>query len=506
MALTSTVTQLQAEPEILAAVDLGSNSFHMIIARVTDGQLVVIDKLRETVRLASGLDDEKRLSSESIKRALECLGRFAQRLRGFSPGSVRAVGTNTLRLARNGEQFRRQAELALGHPVEVIAGREEARLVYLGVAHALARDQGRRLVVDIGGGSTEFIIGEQFETLHRESLYMGCVSSSREFFGDGRIDKKRMKRAELAARMELETIEERFGSHAWGEAAGSSGTIKAVAAVVHAAGWCEHGITADALSRLRRALIDGGDVRALSLPALRDDRKTVLPGGVAILSAAFEALRIKRMDVSMMALREGLLYDLLRRMRHEDVRERTVSRMRELHHVDQAQAERVKYTSLALFDEAAAAWGIGEEEYRKMLAWAASLHEIGLTVSHNQYHKHGGYLLEHADLAGFSRQEQALLASLVRGHRRKFPLAVFDALGATKRDAARELCVFLRLAVALHRGRHADTQPRLRLTAAKRSLQLSFPDHWLDAHPLTHADLAEEADFLRDAGFELSIK
>ena len=498
-------TGAAAVPEQLAAIDLGSNSFHLVIGKVVDGHLDVVDRLREPVRLAAGLDDHKRLTRESMETALACLGRFAQRLRGMPPHAVRAVGTNTLRSARNGEAFRREAERALGHPIEVIAGREEARLIYLGVAHALAGNGERRLVIDIGGGSTECIIGTGFTPVHRESLYMGCVSISRRFFPEGRIDKHSMKRAVLAARVELEPIERQYRDAGWGSAVGCSGTIRAIAAIARAAGWCQHGVDRSALRRLRRALVRARHVDAVSLGELRDDRRPVLPGGVAVLSAALDALDIVHLQVSEMALREGLLFDLIGRIRHEDVRDATVGRRIERYRIDAAQGERVATAALALHRQVAAAWGLRDEDAEQLLGWAARLHEAGLFVSHNQYHKHGAYLLANGDMSGFSRQAQSMLSVLVRGHRRKFPSAVFEQLAPAQSRRARRLCVLLRLAVVLNRSRADDVLPGVAALAKGEALSVAFPPGWLDEHPLTRADLEHEQAYLAGAGIRLQF-
>ena len=490
-------------PEQLAAIDLGSNSFHLVIGNVVDGHLDVVDRLREPVRLAAGLDDHKRLRRDAIEPALACLGRFAQRLRGMPPHAVRAVGTNTLRSARNGESFRREAQRVLGHSIEVIAGREEARLIYLGVAHALAGNGERRLVIDIGGGSTECIIGSGFTAVHRESLYMGCVSVSQRFFPEGRIDKHSMKRAVLAARVEFEPIERQYRDSGWGSAVGSSGTIRAIAAIARAAGWCEHGVDHGALRRLRRALVRARHVDALRLRELRDDRRAVLPGGVAVLSAALEALDIEHLHVSEMALREGLLFDLIGRIRHEDVRDATVERRIGRYRIDAAQGERVATAAGALHRQVAAAWGLEGEDAEQLLGWAARLHEAGLFVSHNQYHKHGAYLLGNGDMSGFSRQAQSMLASLVRGHRRKFPSSVFQQLIPEEARRARRLCVLLRIAVVLNRSRADNFLPGVAALAKGEALSLAFPPGWLDAHPLTRADLEQEQAYLAAAGIGL---
>ncbi len=494
-----------AAASTVAAVDLGSNSFHLIVARNIDGQLHVLDRLREMVQLAAGLDARNRLSAEAQANALACLERFGQRLRGMEPGSVRAVGTNTLRRARNGRQFLAAAQRALGHPIEVISGQEEARLIYLGVAHSRADDQGRRLVMDIGGGSTELIIGERFEPLHMESLYMGCVSMSRAHFPDGVLRMRNFRQALTAARLELQPVEAYFRRIGWEVSTGASGTIRAVASVVRAASSSADDITLPALHKIRDALLAAGHTDRLQLPGLSAERVPVFPGGFVILLAAFEALGIERMGVAEGALREGLLYDLHGRIQHEDVRERTIQALTARYHLDLEQAARVEATACDLLAQSEAAWGLGDEAAHD-LTWAARLHEIGLTIAHNHYHKHGAYLVENSDLPGFSRQEQELIAALIRGHRRKVPLAVFKALGDGRGEIAIKLCVLLRIAALLHRSRVAVQIPPIRLVAGKKSLSLEFPEGWLDQHPLTRADLECEAGFLTAAKFRLQFR
>lgn len=490
-------------PDTIAAVDLGSNSFHMIVAHRDNGEFKIVDRLREPVRLAGGLDAKQRLSEEAQSRALACLERFGQRVRSLAPGSVRAVGTNTLRKARNGAAFIAKAQAALGHPIEIIAGVEEARVIYLGVANSLADSGGRRLVVDIGGGSTELVVGEGFEALHLESLYMGCVGMSRLYFPDGRIKKEAMRSAELAAALELQPVEEGFRSLGWKSVTGASGTIRAVRDVVVQAGWSESGITPESLQRLRTALLESGDVGSLKLKGLADDRRPVFPGGVAILIAVFQSLGIERMLVADGALREGLLYDLLGRIRHEDVRERAVDALAARFHVDTSHGRQVEHTVRELLDQVAGAWLPRDEGLEQMLAWAARLHEIGLVIAHSQYHKHGAYLLANSDLPGFSRRDQALLAILVRSHRRKLPLPDLGMVPESLRQNAVRLCVLLRLAVLLHRSRSQVRLPAVVLTVAKSGLHVGFPAGWLDAHPLTRADLEVEAGYLKAARFKL---
>ncbi|MFO0728361.1 MAG: exopolyphosphatase [Myxococcota bacterium] len=487
----------------LAGIDLGSNSFHMIVARVVQGQLHVVDRLRERVQLGAGLDRDRHLTGEAERRAISCLERFGQRLRDLPAANIRAVGTNTLRQAKNARDFLERAEAALGHPIEVISGREEARLVYLGVAYDLSDDSGRRLVVDIGGGSTECILGERFEPLETDSLYMGCVSYSLRFFPDGRIKRDDFKDAEIAARVELQTIERRYRSLGWDHAIGSSGTVVAIDQVLRAQG--DDAITPRGLKRLKKAMLQAEHTSKLDFPGLPSDRANVFPGGVAILSAVFDAFGLESMSAATGALREGLLYDLLGRFRHEDVRDQTIRRFVANHHVDVEQAARVERTALQFLEQVEKTWELGEDVCRRFLSWAARLHEIGLSVAHSGYHKHGAYLIEHADMPGFSRDDQLLLATLVLSHRRKFSREMFRRLPSGLGKTALRLAALLRLAVCLNRSRGAAQVPRARLWARGGVLQVAFPTQFLEEYSLVAVDLKEEVGRFDGAGLTLEL-
>lgn len=494
-----------SKTQVVAGVDLGSHSFHMIVVRVDEtGRFHVLDKLRERVRLAAGLTTERTLSADAQERAIESLRRMGQRLRGLPPGAVRAVGTNTLRQSKDA-QFLERAQEALGHPIEIISGMEEARLIYLGVSHSLAASGERRLVVDIGGGSTECIIGEQFEPIEADSLYMGCVSYTMRYFGDGRITKEAFQRAEMAARIELEPIVERFKEVGWQSVVGSSGTVIAARKVIEANGWSEAGITDKGLRRLRKALTSQGKIDKLALAGLEADRAIVFPGGVAILKAIFDMLEIEQMQTARGALREGLIYDLLGRIRHEDVRDKTIRALAKHYSLDRAQSKRVRRTALDFFDQGRAALQIANEEARQFVEWAAVIHEIGLAISYAGYHKHGAYLIENLEMPGFSRNGRAVLAAIVRSHRRKLTRDLFERVRPQFREEVLRLALLFRLAVKLNRSRSADLLPDVKLDAAPGRIHLSFPDDWLDAHPLTRADLAEEVEAFRAVGFELSF-
>lgn len=489
--------------EKYAAIDLGSNSFHMIVCRYINDELIIEDRLREMVRLGAGLDDKRRLLPETQERALACLQRFGQRLRDIPPDNIRVVGTNTLRSAKKIKRFLTDAEQALTLPIEVISGVEEARLIYLGVAHGIGGDEQRRLVMDIGGGSTELIVGNGFKPKYMHSLYMGCVSITQRFFGDGHITSKALKHSEIAARMELAPVETIYRKLGWEKAIGASGSIRAIRAVVRENGWSEEGITLDSLKKLRDALLAAGHIDKLKLKGLTAERALVFPGGVQILLATFKALGIDRMHVSDSALREGLIYELLGRTHHHDVRHTAIQSLSQRYHVDEAQAAQVARTACECAEKVAKAWNLNRNEACQWLTWAAQLHEIGLDIAHSQYHKHGAYVVEHADLAGFSRQEQLVLATLIYNHRRKFTQSHFTRLAEYRECSTRYWTILLRLAVLLHRSRGTDALPDFKLIADKKKLKIQFPETWLEAHQLTYTDLEQETQHLATADFIL---
>jgi exopolyphosphatase/guanosine-5'-triphosphate,3'-diphosphate pyrophosphatase len=491
--------------DVLAAVDLGSNSFHMKIARAYEGELQVLDRMREMVHLGAGLDEDGNLTRDAQQRALDCLARFGERLRAMPSRSVRAVGTNTLRNARNAKEFIAAAERALGHPVKIIAGKEEARLIYLGVAHTLADNGQKRLVVDIGGGSTELIIGEHGTPTHTISLEMGCVSFSRKFFSDGQVTAKRWQRARDAAAQALQQAEAEFRAAAWEHAVGASGTIRAVDSIVRLAGWCNDGISNEALSKLVDAVLKQSDVSRLKSLGLNAERAPVFPGGLAILVAVFDALHVKHMRVSDGALREGLLFDMLGWPPDEDTCSSSVAALAARFHVDLAQSQRVQHTALQLLDQIAESWELRDPLKNKFLAWAAQLHEIGLDIASNQHHKHGAYIAENADLDGFTLFEQKLLGILIRAQRGRIPGNMLKELPPAHAQTLLRLAVPLRLAVLLHRDRAAEPLPRVALAASKSALKLQLPKNWLAARPLLRADLAQEIAYLDEADLKLEL-
>lgn len=491
-------------PSSVAAVDLGSNSFHMVVARLTEEAISVVDRRRESVRLAAGLDDRGRLDREASERALDCLSRFGQRLRHMPAGTVRVVGTNTLRKASRSERFLEKAAECLGHPVEVISGIEEARLIYHGVAASLA-GQGRRLVLDIGGGSTEAIVGEGVEPRRMESLFIGCVGMSRRHFVGAKVKKKAWHKAELEAMQEFEPIAERYRGLGWDEAVGSSGTARAAARVIEAAGWGT-GITLEGLEKIKDHLLSTGSSTASRLEGLSAERAPVFAGGVVVLIAAFRSLGIERMRVAPGALREGVLEDLIGRLQRRDRRPRSVQALARRYHVDTAQAKRVAETARRLLVGVATAWRIEGEGPERLLSWAAELHEIGLDIAHVGYQRHGAYVISNANIYGFSVQEQRVMAALVLCHRRKVRPSAFDRLHRESRRLAKRLTLLLRVAVALHRDRRPKGLLPIEVVAKKKALVLRFPAGWLDDRPLTRADLQEASKFPDVIGVRLEIE
>lgn len=493
------------ESDLVAAIDLGSNSFHMIVARLERGQLHIMDRMRERVRLGSGLDDRHRISADAQTRALECLERFGERLRDMPPERVRAVGTNTLRKAKNGGPFLERAHRALGHPIEVIAGREEARLIYLGVIQTMPKTVVQRLVIDIGGGSTECVIGERHEIVEADSLYMGCVSFSERYFPDGVLTAERFEAARLAAKLELQSIGHRYRALGWELACGCSGTVHAVKKIARQNGWSPGEITPRVLRKLERALVSAGHVDQADIPGLVEDRRAVIPGGVAILGALVQTFELEEIVPAPGALREGALYDLVGRIRDEDVRDRTIRWFCQRYGVDTTQAARVERTALQLLHQVVPAWDLDLEYARRVLSWASHLFEIGLSISHTGYHKHSAYVVAHADMAGFSRDDQAILAAVIQGHRRKVRPETYQPIPPDHEEHVLYYTLLFRLAVLLNRSRTDEPTPAFEVIVTPTSLTLTLPPGWLDAHPLSREDLHQQIERFDRVGVALKI-
>lgn len=455
------------------------------------------------VRLAAGIDANGDLDAESQARALHCLARFGERLRDIPSGRVRVVGTNTLRLARRPGEFLAACRAALGHPVEIISGIEEARLVYMGVSRSMPSVDGGTLVIDIGGGSTEVVLGDGYEPKRMESLFMGCVGFSRRFFAGDKFTAKRFERAKVAAALELAPVQAGFLRLAFERALGSSGTARAIAGVAAELGLNEGVVTPAGVAEIERRMVEAGRLNKLSLPGLSAERAPVFAGGLAIMASVLEELRIERMEIAEGALREGVLYDLLGRLSDEDSRELTVMSLMSRYHVDAEQARRVAASSCALFDQVAERWKLDGNGNRALLRWAALLHEVGLDIAHAKYHQHGAYLIQNGDLPGFIPEEQARLAALVGTHRRKLVPEQMQDIPEAARRGCFYLSVLLRLGVLLNRNRFDEDVPQVSAKPRRKSIELHFPPGWLKAHPLTEADLVQERHYLANMGFDL---
>jgi exopolyphosphatase/guanosine-5'-triphosphate,3'-diphosphate pyrophosphatase len=484
----------------LAAVDLGSNSFRLQMGRAHGRHIELQGYWKETVRLAAGVGADQRISRKAIDTACECLARMNERLRGLPPEQVRAVGTQTLREAPNSDEFLLEAQHALGYPIDIISGREEARLTFEGCMHSAPPSREPRLVVDIGGASTELIVGTGFEASAAESFKVGCVNTTLRFFGDGALDRAGFRNAQVAAAAEIEEAVNVFSRAHWSEAFGASGTVGAAAELIRQVDWGDGTvITGEMLLNLRQFLIEYGEIRRLKLPGIKPERAQVLAGGIAVLSAVFETLGITELVPARGGLRLGLLYDLLGRRERRDLRDATVARLQKRFDVDRAQALQVARIARELHD--ALDPQAGEEEVKR-LAWAAALHEVGFAISHNDHHKHGAYLVGNADLAGFSTTDQRRIATLVlaqRGNLRK----VADALTDPARVAK---ILALRLAVILCHARRPNPMPKWTLRPARAGFDLRLDGEWLARHPLTQFLLDEEAAQWEKVGRRLAVR
>ena len=494
------------DEELLAAIDMGSNSFHLAIARVDHGEVKKVASMSEKVQLAAGLDENKNLTEAAQQRGLACLARFVGRLSSVQSNRLRIVATNALRQAKNGHEFIQKAAEILPKPIEIIAGREEARLIYLGVSHTMA-NSGRRLVIDIGGGSTELIIGEEFEPIHTESVQMGCVAFTKAYFAEGEISAKAFDKALTAARKEMSGLVNTYKSAGWDTVVGSSGTIKACRQIAVNMGWSDdqENLTREGLEKLKDKLLKYKHVEEIEFDGLKEDRRAVLPAGVAILYAVFELLNIDKLVYSDGALREGVMYDLLGRFQHEDVRDRSVHALMGRYGADPKQAERVVETAQKLFDSVAESLKMNSDD-SDLLRRAAYLHEIGLAISHSGYHRHGAYLLQHSDIPGFSQIDQNYLSHLVAHHRRKLRSEAKTDVQKVGGIKLVHLSLLLRLAILLNHSRSDEMLPAIELTIEnEQQWQLSVSGdskQW----PLLVADLHDEQVQFKNWDIVLNIQ
>lgn len=488
----------------IAAIDLGSNSFHMVVAEEEQGQLVILDRIREMVRLAEGLESSGELDAEVEQRALDCLSRFGQRIRTLNAQNVSTVGTNTLRRIKNSDDFIFQAEQALGFPIEIISGYEEARLVYQGVAHTLEQDQQSKLIVDIGGGSTEVVIGEGFTPQLLNSLEMGCVMMTQKFFADGKIKAKRLQEARVFVLQRMKAINYTYKRLGWESVIGSSGSIKSISSVIREMKLQKNdGINRESLTKLVAICSDYKKIKKLDLPGLSEKRLPVFLGGLIVLAGVFEALGIEHMHVSEGALREGLLYDMVGRRQNKDIRNESINALSIRFNTDIKHAQRVEVTAFSLFQQLKDDWFEDVQNSANLLLWACELHEIGRNISHAFFQRHSAYIIENADLAGFSRHEQCRLSVIVKLHRGKFVKENMSEAHKDQRLLLIHLAIVLRLSVIFHRSRTEKELPEIRISISEKELILKLPERWLNEHPLTINDLDQEAEYLSVLGLKL---
>ncbi len=496
------------KPQEFAAIDLGSNSFHMVIARVVDGAMQVLGRLKQRVHLADGLDSQNRLSEEAMERGLSCLALFAERLQGFSASNVTIVGTHTLRIAVNAEEFLQRAAEVIPYPIEVISGNEEARLIFMGVEHTQP-EKGRKLVIDIGGGSTELVIGEDFEPQLVESRRMGCVSFANLYFPKGEITPEYFRRARLSAAQKLETMAWQYRLHGWQYALGASGSIKAACEVLLAMGEKEKLITPETLEMLVTEVLKHKSFNALSLPGLSEERKAVFVPGLAILCGVFDALAIRELRLSDGALREGVLYEMEGRFRHQDIRSRTAQSLANHYAIDSDQARRVLETTEQLYLQ----WldqnqKQANPQLSALLKWAALLHEVGLTINHSGMQRHSAYILQNSNMPGFNQDQQMLLATLVRYHRKAVKQDEMPRFTLFKKKQFLPMVFLLRLGTLLNNQRQATTKPdSLKLSTNDGEWTLTFPAGFLSQNTLVQLDLEREQAYWNDVtGWKLTLE
>ncbi|HGO5854199.1 TPA: exopolyphosphatase [Mannheimia haemolytica] len=480
-------------PREFAAIDLGSNSFHMIVARIVNGSIQVLSRIKRRVRLAEGLDENRVLSQEAIARGVDCLSLFAKRLQGFSAENVKVVGTYTLRRAINNQDFLEQAKAVFPYPISIISGQEEARLIYSGVSHTQP-ETGKKLVVDIGGGSTEITIGENFNPIRAESRHMGCVSFAKRFFPQGKLTIELFDNAYQLAMEKIEDLMWEYQELGWEHALGSSGTIKTVHQVLIANGYRDGLITEPRLQKLIDLCLEFESLHDIKMRGLLEERADVLVPGLAILLALFHTFKIETLRYSNGALREGVMYGLEKSFQVVDIRQRTAEALVEQFDLDKKQAARVEKTAFILFDQIRG-WKNRRQvdDFRSMLKWTSLLHEIGIVVNHNNVHRHSAYLIANRDLPGFDFEQQTLLSVLMRYHLKGFKRSDIRSINRYQYRDVLTLVRLFRLAVILNRSRQATIEPKqLRLTIENNQWNLQFNQGFLANNPLVLADLEEE--------------
>lgn len=497
----------ERENSQVAALDIGSNSFHLVVARIVADSVQILHRVKQRVRLADGIDKDGSMSPEAMLRGLDALKVVSESLKGFKPKYVRVVATHALRRAANAKEFIKEAKKVFPFPIEIISGVEEARLIYQGVAHTNHQD-GKRLVVDIGGGSTEFIIGEGFDTLILRSIQMGCVSYTNKYFKQGELKRKAFEKAITAAQQALELIDKKYTNVGWQACIGTSGTIKVIIELASHldSNNRENHVSLSDLYTLMELCCTAGNSQDLALDGLSDDRKPVFAAGLSILIGIFKSLNITEMVLSSAALREGVLYEMEDHLQHVDVRERSAESLATRYDVDVAHAKRVLSTTMQLYQQVKKSWGIDNSELKNLLGWSALLHEVGLQINTRGIQRHSSYILQNIDLPGFSQEQQSLLAVLARFHRKKIKLTEMTEFTTFQQCEIYKLISLLRLGVLLNIKRQDDILPEILLSAKEGNVYLQFPENWLSQKPVFSADIERESDYIQEMGLTLEYK
>lgn len=499
MAITTTETS----SPLYAVIDLGSNSFHMLITRQLADSVQVVDKIKRKVRLASGLDDNNILSDAVMEKGLACLRFFAERLQDIPTQNIRIVATATLRLANNSADFIEHAEKILTHKITLLSGTEEANNIYLGVAHtSCSADQ--RLIFDIGGASTEIIVGNGFDAKKAISLDIGCVTFKQQFFPNGVLSQSNFAQAISAAEKVISPIKDDFCRIGWQCVLGGSGTMQALAEILI----FQHKpsvLTLEYLYQTQKALLKFSTIEDINLPGLTSERSPVIASGLAILIALFRQFSIASLVLSSGALREGLLYEMLPNSRQKNIRQRTTSALIQRFHVDVQHANKIKTQVEHLFQQASQSWSLPKDNSFSILLASCDLHEIGLLLSYKNHQQHGAYILTHTDLAGFSYTDRQLLVLLVKLYKGRIEQCALAEQSTTSETHAKQLLIILRLAIILCGRRDDNTLPDYQLKTSAQSVQLLLPEAWLSKHPLIFDELKQEAQSLKSLGFSLTV-
>ncbi len=495
--------------ELYATIDLGSNSFHMLTAAVEHDEIKILDSISDKVMLAEGLSKKNGIHPDAMQRGLECIQRFSQRITQIPKENIRIVGTNTLRAAINSDIYVAELEKLLGDiPIEVVTGIEEARLIYLGVNHSWCslNNQSKNLVLDIGGGSTEIILGKSFKLKQAESLRMGCVAY-RRFFPNDEICKAHFNKAVKAAKYELSSIQEVFDNQNWLDVIGSAGTFKAIEQILIANQLSDEGITKKSLKQLKKIILNFNSMHTLDISGLKNNRHTTIVPGVAIALAIFQTFDIDRMFISRGGLREGILYDLLGRLTQEDIRQRSIEAIAHRYKVSSHSSQLMTNTCLKLLNHYKSHTDTLKKPQRDFLLWAAQACRIGLAINHSQYNIHSAYLIKHSELSGFSIKQKNILACIVKNHRRKIHLKEFDTLNLSKPEKTQfiQVIFLLRLTSIITQNGNTNQCNSLQLEFSEQSFRIFATNKWLEKHTLIKHALNIEKRYWKKAGFSFEL-